>query len=163
MARLARDRTESVFRVDQADRVRAELMSRTKQINSEMGSDVLDALRVDVREVSDLIDRRVFSWTEFFNLLEESLPEDVTVTELRPDVVGGAISVSIGILGQDLAGISDFVQSLETFGDFRDVLTQQAELTNEGTYRATIQGRYLRPNTEVTEIIGSGEEAVSQR
>ena len=163
MARLARDRTETVFRVEQADRIRAELTSRKEQIISKATPDGLDALSIDVQEVSELIDRRVFSWTAFFNLLEESLPEDVRVTELRPDIADGAMSVSIGVLGRDLATVSDFVQSLERSGDFRDVLTRQAELSDGGIYRATIQGRYLRPTPEVTETNSSGEGAESQR
>ena len=163
MARLARDRTETVFRVEQADRVRAELISRTEQIISKTTPDALDALSVDVQEVSELIDRRVFSWTAFFNLLEESLPEDVRVTELRPDIADGAMSVSIGVLGRDLATVSDFVQSLERSGYFGDVLTRQAELSDQGIYRATIQGRYLRPNPQVTGTNSSDERAESQR
>ena len=163
MARLARDRTETMFRVEQADLVRAELISRTEQAIGKSTPDALDALNVDVQEVSELIDRRVFSWTAFFNLLEESLPEDVRVTELRPDIADGAVSVSIGVLGRDLATISAFVQSLERSGDFRDVLTRQAELSDQGIYRATVQGRYLRQNPEVTGTNSSGERAESQR
>ena len=163
MARLARDRTETMFRVEQADLVRAELISRTEQAIGKSTPDALDALNVDVQEVSELIDRRVFSWTAFFNLLEESLPEDVRVTELRPEIADGAVSVSIGVLGRDLATISDFVQSLERSGDFRDVLTRQAELSDQGIYRATIQGRYLRQNPEVTGTNSSGEGAESPR
>lgn len=163
MARLARERTETVFRVEQADRVRAELTNRMEHMTAEVGPDALEALSVDVREVSELIGRRVFSWTEFFNLLEENLPEEVRVTELRPDIADGAISVSIGVLGQDLAGINDFVQSLESSGNFRDVLTRQTELTDEGIYRATIQGRYLRPTPEATRSSNTWEKVESQR
>lgn len=144
MASLARHSTEMGIRTDQAARVRAELTGSTKELQKEMAPGVLDSLADATREANELIDRRVFSWTAFFNRLESTLPADVMVTELRPEIDDGAVSVSMGVVGRDLNAISDFVVSLEGSGAFSEVLNRQAELMDDGMYRAMIRGRYFQ-------------------
>ena len=144
MASLARHSTEMDIRTGQAARARAELTGGMKDLQQEMAPGVLDLLADATREANELIDRRVFSWTAFFNRLESTLPADVMVTELRPEIDEGVVSVSMGVVGRDLNAISDFVVSLEGSGGFSEVLNRQAERTDDGMYRAMLRGRYFQ-------------------
>ena len=45
------------------------------------------------REANRLIDQRTFSWTEFFNHIEETLPPDVMLTSVRPIFNDGVTTI----------------------------------------------------------------------
>ncbi len=103
----------------------------------------IDAVAAAAREVNDLIDRRTFSWTEFFNLIEATLPADVMLTAVRPEFEGGAVQVSLTVVGKTSAQLGAFMDELEQTGAFTDVLVRQEEVTDRGLHRAVLQGRYL--------------------
>ena len=114
------------------------------------------------RQANTLITQRVFSWTDFFNRIETTLPPDVMVTEVRPEIEPGAVDVAMGVLGRSLDSISRFVTSLETSGAFVGVLNRQVELTEDGMYRAVLRGRYLESAAPL-DAGGSPGEGVSPR
>src|SRR5688572_29645551 len=46
----------------------------------------IDAVQAFAREANQLIDRRAFSWTDLFNRFEETLPADVRITAVQPQI-----------------------------------------------------------------------------
>ena len=94
-------------------------------------------------EANALIERRVFSWTEFFNRIEQTLPAGVMLTSVRPDIVAGDVTVAIGVLGRGVADIDAFIDRLEATGAFAGVLAREESATDAGTYRTLLVGRYL--------------------
>ena len=94
-------------------------------------------------EANWLIDQRVFSWTAFFNHIEETLPGGVMLTSVRPDADGEMISVAMGVVGQSVSAIDEFIAALEGTGAFVDVLAREEEVTDEGMYRTLLVGRYV--------------------
>ncbi len=130
-------------RMDQAAGATADLAARAAEAQRAATPQELTALADATREANTLITQRVFSWTDFFNRIETTLPPDVMVTEVRPEIEPDRVEVAMGVLGRRLESISRFVTSLETSGAFVDVLNRQVELTEDGMYRAVLRGRYF--------------------
>ena len=140
---LARLNGELMARTDRAVRATADLSARAAEAQRAATPRDLGVLAEATREANTLITQRVFSWTDFFNRIETTLPPDVMVTEVRPEIEPGTVDVAMGVLGRNLESISRFVTSLETSGAFVGVLNRQVELTEDGMYRAVLRGRYL--------------------
>ena len=103
----------------------------------------LKELATSAREANELIDQRVFSWTAFFNRIEATLPSSVMLSSVRPDSNAEALAVSLGVVGREVEEIDAFIEALEETRAFADVLAREQEMTDEGTYRALLVGRYL--------------------
>jgi len=136
--------TELTRQAEQADLERADLSVRTAEVQRAVSPQALDGLAAAAREANTLIDQRVFSWTQFFNRVETTLPPDVMLTEVRPDISPESVEVSMLVVGRALEGITGFIDALEESGAFADVLNRSSELTDEGMYQAVVRGRYLQ-------------------
>ena len=121
---------------EEAERDEADLTARTVEVQRVVSPQALEEIEVAVREANSLIEQRVFSWTEFFNRIETTLPPGVMLTEVRPDIESGSIEVTMGGMGRGLDAISEFILSLEDSGAFNEVLNVAAALTDNGMYRA---------------------------
>ena len=130
-----------------ADRVEAtadDVARQTLTIQRNLDRDELEVADTNVRAANTLIDQRVFSWTEFFNRIESTLPADVMQTSVRPEIEPDEMAVSMGVLGRRVEEIETFIEQLEATGAFAELLPLTEEPTNEGLYRATLRGRYLQ-------------------
>ncbi len=64
----------------------------------------VDLIAGEARLANDLIDRRVFSWTELFNQFEATLPANVRITAVRPTVDSDCrilLTISVAARGVD--------------------------------------------------------------
>ena len=157
--RLSSRNTELTERADRVEAVVADVAGQTLAIQRDINRTELDAVVTAAREANALIDRRIFSWTEFFNRIESTLPPDVMMTSVRPEIGEEEITVSMGVLGRRVEDIETFMGRLEATGAFAELLARQEEATAEGMYRAALRGRYL-PSAEQRPDIG-GEQAPS--
>ena len=119
----------------------------------------LERLADAAREANRLIDQRVFSWTEFFNRIEQTLPPNVMLTSVRPDIEPGELNVALEIIGREVADIGSFIEQLEATGAFTEVLVREEEMTEDGSYRALLSGHYLPGRVE---SVGAGDEVPTQ-
>ena len=117
--------------------------SRTATLRQQISRDELQQLADVAREANELIDRRTFSWTELFNRLEMTLPPDVRMTSVQPQIEEGEVSLSIVVVGRRVEDIDRFIENLEDTGAFQEVLARQEEATEDRMYRATLLGRYV--------------------
>ena len=139
---LSRQNTELTARAERAERERTDLSARAAAVQRSVSSQAIDDVAAAAREANTLIDQRVFSWTDFFNRIETTLPPDVMLTEVRPDIEPGSIEVTMGVLGRRLDAINEFIGALEESGAFTEVLERQSEITEDGMYRAVLRGQY---------------------
>jgi Tfp pilus assembly protein PilN len=95
------------------------------------------------REANVLIDQRTFSWTAFFNHIEETLPPDVMLTSVRPTVDGTGARVSMTVVGRMSEDIDEFIDRLEATGLFEDILPRQQDRTDDGLQRSLVDARYV--------------------
>ena len=94
------------------------------------------------QEANVLIDQRTFSWTEFFNRIEETLPPDVMLTEVQPSFHENQTVISMMVLGRRTEDVDEFVEKLEATGAFEHVLPKQHDKTDEGLTRVLITSTY---------------------
>ena len=139
---LSRRNTELTARAERAEREGTDLAAQAAEIQRSVSSQAIDDVAAAAREANTLIDQRVFSWTDFFNRIETTLPPDVMLTEVRPDIEPGSVEVTMGVLGRRLDAISEFIRALEESGAFTEVLERQSEITEDGMYRAVLWGQY---------------------
>ncbi|MEI6668759.1 MAG: hypothetical protein WCP29_11440 [Acidobacteriota bacterium] len=94
-------------------------------------------------EANQLIDRRVFSWTDLFNQFETTLPESVRIASVRPRIerdVGMVVAFSV--VARNSEGIDGFIEKLEQTGAFAGLLSREEFVREDGMWQATIEGRY---------------------
>lgn len=124
----------------EAERLRAEAASVRGQINPRE----LDVVTAAAREANSIIDRRAFSWTALFAQFERTLPPDVRITEVQPQLDDdGTFRVAVAIEARRPEDLDAFIEALEEQGNFRDVLPLEEARTEDGLLEATLQGIYV--------------------
>ena len=144
LAELSRTQRALTLEADAAERETAAVSNRTARLEREMPGDALAALAAAAEEVNRLVERRLFSWTAFFNVIEQTLPAGVMLTAVRPDTDEEGTSVDLAVVGRTVADVEDFIRRLEESGVLADVLARQGERNDEGMYRAQLRGRLVR-------------------
>lgn len=150
-AALSRAFGELTLAAETAESEAAAVATRTSRLEREMPGDATAALVLATEEVNRLIEQRLFSWTAFFNVIEQTLPAGVMLTAVRPDADEAGTSVDLAVIGRTVADVEDFIRRLEETGVFADVLARQGELNEEGMYRAQLRGRLVRPDRTTDE------------
>lgn len=120
----------------------ARLRREATAIRSGINQAELKTIVAAVEEANILIDQRTFSWTEFFNRIEETLPADVMLSEVQPSFREGQTIISMTALGRRTEDVDEFIEKLEGTGHFADVLPKQHDLTEEGLARVQLTAVY---------------------
>lgn len=94
-------------------------------------------------EANSLIQQRTFSWTELFNQFEATLPPDVRLVQVQPQVdADGRLMVALTVISRRIEDLDDFIGALEATGTFRGVLSRSDETLEDGTIESNLQGYY---------------------
>lgn len=144
LVELSRTQRALTLEAAAAERETAAVSNRTARLEREMPGDALAVLAAAAEEVNRLVERRLFSWTAFFNVIERTLPTGVMLTAVRPDTDDEGTSVDLAVVGRTVADVEDFIRRLEESGVLADVLARQGERNDEGMYRAQLRGRLVR-------------------
>ena len=123
-AAITRDRAEGQSTIAQAQQIRRGLDQKQ-----------LASLAASAKEANDLIARRTFSWTELFNQLEATLPGDVMLVGVHPEIADGVTQLKMDVQGKGEEVISDFWERLEKTGQFHDVQWTDVTITDDGLQR----------------------------
>lgn len=127
-----------------ADRAEANRLStEAVRIRRTINKDELTVVVNAAQEANALIDQRTFSWTEFFNQIESTIPPDVMLTSVRPSFKDGVTRVTMIVLGRQIADIDEFMEKLEATGFFENIVPASSEITDNGLRRATIDSIYV--------------------
>lgn len=140
---LAGRQAELQARADEfAQRART-LRGEAARLRGGINPTELEATTAAAREANAIIERRAFSWTELFNRFEETLPDDVRITSVRPKVErDGSIAVTVILVARGVTGVDAFIENLEQQGTFTGLLSREEFVNEDGLLRATIEGRY---------------------
>jgi Tfp pilus assembly protein PilN len=130
-AAIARDKNEAARRARDA-----------AQIRSGIDQKQLALIAGAAREANQLIEQRTFSWTQLFNLLEATLPEDVMLTSVRPDFKEGVTQVNLDVQGRRSDDIDAFWDRLEKTGAFRNIQWSAVTVTDDGLNRIQMRAAY---------------------
>jgi hypothetical protein len=131
---------------DAAEREAGRLQAEARRIRQGINREQLAAVQNAAREANQLIDRRAFSWTELFNRFEKTLPADVRIASVTPQVdATGRMLVAVTVVSRRVEDLDEFIEALEKTGAFSQMLWRQEEAQEDGTLRSVIQGYYLAP------------------
>jgi hypothetical protein len=107
---IQKHRSESEVRERDAARIRSGLDQKQ-----------LALVAAQAKEANQLIEQRTFSWTELFNVLEATLPDDVMLVAVRPEFKDNVTQVNLELQGKSSEDIQAFWDRLEKTGAFHDV------------------------------------------
>lgn len=140
---LSRQNTEITTRASR-DRAEADRLSQEAvRVRRGLNQNELKVVAAAAREANDIIDQRTFSWTEFFNRIESTLPPDVMLSAVRPRFTDDGTRVTMIVLGRRAEDVDEFMEKLEGTGAFIDVLPTQDELTDEGLQKVVLESLYV--------------------
>jgi hypothetical protein len=126
-----------------------EMRDKARDIRQSINQAQLALVQTAAREANVLIDRRAFSWTALLNQFQLTLPADVRITGVSPDINDqGRMMVDITVFARRVDDLSEFVEALESTGHFTEVLSRTYNVEEDGTWRADLQGYYGVPATD---------------
>ena len=139
---LSRANTELASKVNQEHQEADRLMRQAADIRRTVNQEELLAIVHAAGEANALIDQRTFSWTEFFNQIEATIPPEVMLTSVRPSVREGMTLIGISMLGRRAEDIDEFVEKLEATGGFTDCLIVRQDRSPAGLYQVALNCTY---------------------
>ena len=95
------------------------------------------------REANGLIDQRTFSWTDFFSLLEDTMPVDARLMSVAPRVERGVFNIVMSVNVKDLNELPTLIDAVLARKAFADLFVTGQQGNDDGTLTATLQGQYL--------------------
>jgi Tfp pilus assembly protein PilN len=145
-----------VFHVVRLSRYKTELNASIQKHTSETGMRARDAARIrggidqkelaivsaQAKEANELIEERTFSWTQLFNHLEATLPDDVMLVAVRPDFKEGVTEINMDVQGRRSDDINAFWDRLEKTGAFHNVIWSNVSITEDGLNRMQMRATY---------------------
>ena len=121
----------------------ARLRGAAASIRAQINPRELNTVANEAREANAIIDRRAFSWTELFAQFEATLPPDVRIMSVQPQLDrDGVFSVIIAVQARRVEDLDAFLEALETKSTFRNVLAKQEETNADGLIEAVVEGVY---------------------
>ncbi|MCC7417197.1 MAG: PilN domain-containing protein [Acidobacteria bacterium] len=122
-----------------------DLQAEAARLRATVDAHAVENASEAARLANDLIDRRTFSWTELFNRFEATLPDQVRITAVRPQVdVANGTRLTINVIAADTDDVAQFMEKLEATGAFKDLRgTSQERINEQGMLEATLETRYV--------------------
>ena len=129
-----------------SERRAADLRRQAATIRGQINTKDLETVASAAREANGIIDQRAFSWSDLFDQLEQTLPDDVRITAVDPSLTKeGQFIIQIAIQARRSEDIDQFIEALEKTGSFKDLITPLESTKDDGLLEATIRGTYIRP------------------
>ena len=91
---------------------REQLLREEQRLSAKLNKLDFRGLAQQAEFANTAIRRRVFSWTELFNRLEEVVPPTVMMTSIRPEIQPDGISIVVEGVAKDHEGLLDFEENL---------------------------------------------------
>ena len=140
---LNRRNDELVARAEAAEGRAETLRDQARQIRQTLDANEVATMHAAATEANQLIERRAFSWTDLFNRFEETLPADVRVAAVGPQLdAEGQMLVVATVYSRRVEDLIEFIERLESTRAFRGMLSRQDAAEDDGTMRSVIQGYY---------------------
>jgi Tfp pilus assembly protein PilN len=153
----SRDSRETIAHNDAQAR---DLREKAQEVRRSIDRTKLEAVQGAAFEANSLIDRRTFSWTELLNQFQSTLPPDVRIAGVAPQIdQDGRRLVQISVFSRRVEDVEAFMDALEKTGAFSGVLSRSDQPEESGTLRSELQGFYLPVATAVPPVASeSGQD-----
>ena len=138
-----------------AEREAARLRTEAAALRGRINAKEVEVVAAAASEANGIIDRRAFSWSELFSQFERTLPPDVRITSVQPQLArDGTFSVTVRAEARRVEDLDAFLEALETQSTFRDVLSAQEQATDDGLIESTVVGVYQPRASDVQPVAG---------
>jgi Tfp pilus assembly protein PilN len=145
--RYSRSDTRLATQASRDEARAADLRQQAARLRATVDAKQIDYASADAREANDLIERRTFSWTDLFNRFETTLPDDVRITAVRPNVDRGSFQLRITVVARGVDDVNAFLNNLQMSGTFRQVASKISERVAEnGELQAELEMEYMPPS-----------------
>jgi hypothetical protein len=151
---LGQERSARVATQDKARAEAAALRSAADREHRSVDRNTLMMLAAATGEANALIDERTFSWTEFFGLIEKTLPLDVRLLGVAPRAERDALRIDMRINSKRADDLEAFMDALNSTGSFYDLIATDQTSVDDGTISATFSGKYFAPVLKSTKVSG---------
>jgi Tfp pilus assembly protein PilN len=122
----------------------AELRQQAFRLRSTVDPKQIDYASSEARQANELIDRRTFSWTELFNRFETTLPDDVRITAVRPQMdKQRGIVLQIAAIARSNDDMETFMERLRETGVFPSVQPIEEHFDEAGLLETSIEATYV--------------------
>jgi Tfp pilus assembly protein PilN len=141
--RYSRSDTELGTNAAQDESRAKELKASAAKIRGSVDSKQIERASNEARLANDLIDRRTFSWTELFNVFEQTLPDDARITAVRPKIERGRFGLQISVVARGVEDVNAFMNNLVASGRFEKVGSALEErVTEQGLIQTNVDATY---------------------
>jgi len=121
----------------------ADLHRQATRLRAAVDPKKIEAKAGDARLANELIDRRTFSWTELFNRFETTLPDEVRIASVRPQVdKEHQIVLQIHVIARGVEDVNEFIENLEKTGTFAKLLSHEEHPNDKGEFEAQLETVY---------------------
>src|SRR5919198_1632530 len=142
--RYSRSDTQLATQASRDEARAAELRQQANRLRATVDQKQIDFKSTEARVANELIDRRTFSWTELFNRLEATLPDEVRIAAVRPRTdKERAIVIGMTVIARGVEDVIEFNKNLEDKGGFTRVQALQERYNERGEFEAQIEGHYV--------------------
>lgn len=150
---------EMAARIRTAQEQTTQVRQQARAMTSGVNTAEIGAVQTAAREANLLITRRAFSWTELFNRFESTLPGDVRITAVEPQIDReGRLLVAASVVSRRVEDLHEFMDQLESTGGFREVISRQDIVLEDGLLQSIVQGYY----DPATSAMGTAAPAAPQ-
>jgi hypothetical protein len=136
--------TELATHADQDETSADDMRHRAAALRGSVDPRQIETASHDARQANDLIDRRTLSWTELFNRFETTLPGDVRITAVHPEIdEKGQITLDLTVLGRSVDDVDQFMERLDATNAFRDVRSNRERKNEDGQIESQLVMVYV--------------------
>ncbi|HEY7449264.1 MAG TPA: hypothetical protein VH702_13995 [Vicinamibacterales bacterium] len=148
---LSNQNTELLARAGEAELRARQLRAAAQQVRRTLDVKQIQTVSASAHEANTIIDRRLFSWTELFNHLETTLPPEVRISALRPNLdESGRVVLAVTVVGRRVEDVDRFMGALEATRAFTGVLSREERTTESGELLAVLNVQYVPDQTTAT-------------
>lgn len=144
VATLSSKEAQQSAEAARSEKKTAQARQAAERIRRSIDAAQLKAVMASAFEANRLIDERTFSWTHLLSDFEHTLPGDMRVTGVVPEIdKEGEMWVDIVVVARRAEDVDEFVDKLEAQGGFSDIVPRQENLNSEGLREISLRGRYV--------------------
>jgi type IV pilus assembly protein PilN len=139
----SRSDTELATQASRDEQRAADMRRDATRLRAGVDLQQIELASVEARQANNLIDRRTFSWTNLFNQFESTFPDNVRITSVRPQLDGkGGVLLTITVVARAVDDVDQLMGNLEGTGEFKNVLSVDERINDDGMLSATLEGTY---------------------
>jgi Tfp pilus assembly protein PilN len=121
-----------------------------------------EAALAEWQRVKDLVDKRVFSWSGLFSVLEETLPDGVRLKALEPQVKDQGLSLSMQATARTHEEAMEMMARLEERPEFEGVAPSNRSTNEDGSIQISCSVARYKPQPPVPAAPTSPSPAPAQ-